>query len=130
MWARPQAGRIRAWIAVRADQGSTKVTDSWAPKLSTALAMTARKLDPPKPRARRWPRMIAGAALLMAGLAAAAAIASKARARRAAEILPPRPVPPPASGSAVKMQAQQAPKPEAGKQQAQAGTSGMTRGSH
>lgn len=76
-WARPQVGRARAWMAVRAARGSVSVQERLAPRVSAMLASTARKLDPPKPRARRMPRIMAGVALLAAGAAAAAAMAMR-----------------------------------------------------
>lgn len=81
-WARPQVGRVRAWMAVRAARGSVSVQESVAPRLSSMLAATARRLDPARPQARRWPRVLAGTALLAAGAAAATAMAMRRRARR------------------------------------------------
>lgn len=123
-WARPRVGRARAWMAARADQGSTKVQESWGPKLSAALAVTAKKLDPPKTRTRRWPKALAATALIAAGVAAAAAMASRSRSRRAGQFLPPRPVSQPETGSTVKMQDQAQ---KAAKEQAKADANGMAR---
>jgi hypothetical protein len=78
-WARPRVGRARAWMAVRAARGSVSVQETVAPRLSTMLAATARRLDPPKQRSRRWPKVMAGTALLAAGAAAAAAMAMRTR---------------------------------------------------
>lgn len=81
-WARPRVGRVRAWMALRAARGSVSVQESMAPRLSSMLAATARRLDPPRPQARRWPKLLAGTALLAAGAAAATAMAVRRRARQ------------------------------------------------
>lgn len=81
-WARPRVGRVRAWMAVRAARGSISVQESVAPRVSSVLAGVARRLDPPRPQARRWPKVMAGTALLAAGAAAATAMALRSRSRR------------------------------------------------
>jgi hypothetical protein len=81
-WARPRVGRVRAWMAVRAARGSVSVQESVAPRVSSALAAAARRLDPPRPQARRWPKVLAGTALLAAGAAAATAMAMRSRAAK------------------------------------------------
>jgi hypothetical protein len=95
-WAKPRVGRARAWMAVRAARGSVSVQESVAPRVSSVLAAAARRLDPPRPQARRWPKVLAGTALLAAGAAAATAMAMRNRSRAM-----PRPVTPrqPAKGS-------------------------------
>lgn len=82
-WARPRVGRVRAWMAVRAARGSVSMQESVAPRVSSVLAAVARRLDPPRPQARRWPKVLAGTALLAAGAAAATAMAMRARKRPA-----------------------------------------------
>ena len=62
-----------------------------APKVSAIMATAARKLDPPKPKSRRLPKVLAGIALLAAGAAAAAAMAI--RNKRMMSTLPPTPMP-------------------------------------
>lgn len=89
-WARPRVGRVRAWMAARAARGSVSVQETFAPKVSTMLATAARKLDPPKPRSRRWPKVLAGTALLAAGAAAATAMAMRNR-QGSLQPMPPRP---------------------------------------
>ncbi len=123
-WARPRVGRMRAWTAIRAERGSVRVQDSWAPKMSAALKVTARRLDPPKARTRRFPKLLAGAALLAAGVATAAAVASRNRSRRASTFAPPRPVQQTGTGSSVKVQSQN---PQADKKQTEAEVNGLTR---
>jgi hypothetical protein len=81
-WARPRVGRVRAWMAVRASRGSISVQESVAPRVSSVLAAAARRLDPPRPQARRWPKVLAGTALLAAGAAAATAMAMRNRGRK------------------------------------------------
>jgi len=66
-------------MAVRAARGSVAMQDRVAPRVSAMLDATARRLDPPRPRSRRWPKLLAGAALLAAGAAAAAAMAVRGR---------------------------------------------------
>jgi hypothetical protein len=78
-WARPRVGRVRAWMAVRAARGSISVQEHVAPRVSSVLATAARKLDPPVPQTKRWPKVLAGTALLAAGAAAAAAMAMRSR---------------------------------------------------
>ncbi|HUZ52663.1 MAG TPA: hypothetical protein VMU94_09040 [Streptosporangiaceae bacterium] len=90
-WARPRVGRVRAWMAVRAVRGSVSVQETVAPRVSAMFAMAARKLDPPKPRSRRFPKVLAGTALLAAGAAAAAAMAMRSRQRAMPPPMPPRP---------------------------------------
>ncbi len=89
-WAMPRIGRARAWMAVRAARGSVSVQETVAPRVSAMLAATARKLDPPKPQSRRWPKVLAGTAMLAAAGAAAAAMVMRSRPGTTAP-LPPRP---------------------------------------
>ncbi|HEX9034182.1 MAG TPA: hypothetical protein VF834_20255 [Streptosporangiaceae bacterium] len=91
-WARPRVGHARTWLAVRAARGSVSVQDSIAPRISSMLAATARRLDPPRQSAqRRWPKLMAGTALLAAGAAAAMAMAMRGRQRSVPPPMPPRP---------------------------------------
>lgn len=92
-WAGPKVGRVRAWMAVRAARSSVSVQDTVAPRIAAMLAATARRLDPPKPRSRRIPKMFAGTALLAAGAAAAAAMAMRNRQRLLPPPMPPRGTP-------------------------------------
>jgi hypothetical protein len=82
-WAKPRVGRMRAWMAVRAARGSIAMQESLAPRISAMLAATARTLDPPRSQSRRWPKVLAGTALLAAGAAAATALAMRRRSRPA-----------------------------------------------
>jgi hypothetical protein len=80
-WAKPRVGRVRAWMAVRAARGSISVQEHVAPRVSSVLASAARRLDPPVPQARRWPKVLAGTALLAAGAAAATAMAMRSKSK-------------------------------------------------
>ncbi len=64
--------------------------ENLSPRISSMLAATARRLDPPRPSARRWPKVLAGTALLAAGAAAATAMAMRNRSRAIAQPVPPR----------------------------------------
>jgi hypothetical protein len=90
-WAKPRVGRTRAWMAARAARGSVSVQETVAPRVSSMLASAARRLDPPKQRSRRWPRMLAGTAVLAAAGAAAAAMALRSRQRDLLATAPPKP---------------------------------------
>jgi hypothetical protein len=74
-WAKPGVYRSRAWLAVRAARGSVAVQETVAPRVADLMATAAKKLDPPKRRSRRLPKVLAGVALLAAGAAAAGAMA-------------------------------------------------------
>jgi hypothetical protein len=91
-WAGPHVGKARAWMAVRAARGSISMQETVAPRVSAMLAMAARKLAPPKPQSRRWPKVLAGTALLAAGAAAAAGMAMRKNARMMRS-MPPSPMP-------------------------------------
>lgn len=66
--ARHQADRTRAWAAPQVERAGHVVQDEVAPKVSSALSAAARRLEPDKPRGRRWRKV--------AGVSAAAAAAS------------------------------------------------------
>jgi hypothetical protein len=120
-WAKPRVGRTRAWMAVRAARGSVSVQETVAPRVSAMLAATARRLDPPKPRARRLPKVMAGTALLAAGAAAAAAMAMRTRQRT---MMPPPMPPMPSRGSADQSSAVLNPSAEA---QSESEVNGLSR---
>jgi hypothetical protein len=90
VWAKPQVGRVRAWMAVRAAHGSVSMQENFGPRIASMLAATARRLDPPRPQSRRWPKVLAGTALLAAGAAAATAMAIRSRSRAMPPPVPPR----------------------------------------
>ena len=123
-WAKPRVGRVRAWMAVRAARGSVSVQETVAPRLSAMLAATARRLDPPKPRSRRFPKVLAGTALLAAGAAAAAAMAIRNRQRT---MLPPMPPRPSAGGTAEQPATVLNPSAEAERGRREAEVNGLSR---
>ncbi len=71
-WAAPQVEQ--AGLAVR-DKIAPAISEKIAPAISDALIEAAYRLDNPEPRPRRWPRVLAGIAMLAAaGTAVAAAV--------------------------------------------------------
>ena len=88
-WARPHVGRARAWMAVRAARGSISMQETVAPRVSAMLAVAARKLEPPRPQSRRWPKALAGMALLAAGGAVATVMTMRKNARMMRSMPPP-----------------------------------------
>jgi hypothetical protein len=80
-WAKPHVGRARAWMAVRAARSSVSMQETVAPRVSAMLAVAARKLDPPRQQSRRWPKVMAGTALLAAAAAAVTAMTMRKNAR-------------------------------------------------
>jgi len=81
--ARTAAGRgvhrTRALAAPQVERVGKALEDSVASKVSAMLSSAARRLEPAKPRRRRW-RKLAGISLLTAAASAAAA-ASRNRAK-------------------------------------------------
>lgn len=75
--ARHQADRTRAWAAPQVDRAGQVFQDSVAPRVSTVLSAAARRLEPEKPRRRRWRKVAA----ISATAAAASAIATAVRGR-------------------------------------------------
>ena len=70
--------KARAWTAPRVERTGQVIQDTVAPKVADALAASARRIDPAKPRRGRW-RMLAGISALLAAAAAAAAAAMRKR---------------------------------------------------
>ena len=131
-WAKPRVGRVRAWMAVRAARGSVSVQESFAPAVSSVLAAAARRLDPPRSQPRRWPKVLAGTALLAAGAAAATAMAvrnkSRTRSRSMTRPMPQRP-PAPATGSSDQRSRPMSPAADADRARAESGVNGLSRSS-
>jgi hypothetical protein len=121
-WAKPRVGRVRAWMAVRAARGSISVQEHVAPRVSSVLAAAARRLDPPVPQARRWPKVLAGTALLAAGAAAATAMAMRGKSKAT-------PMPPRKQAKGASDQSRSTTNPSADKQRAmsQPGVNGLSR---
>jgi hypothetical protein len=86
--ARATAGRgVRRAHAVAAPQVEHvghALQDGFAPKVSAMLSTVAQRLEPPKPRRRRW-RKLAGISLL----AAVGAVAAVVRNRAKPDLTPP-----------------------------------------
>jgi hypothetical protein len=76
--ARHQANTARAWAAPRVGRAGQVVEESVAPKVSSLLSAAARRLEPDKPRRRRWRKAVGVSA---ATAAAAGAFASAVRSR-------------------------------------------------
>jgi hypothetical protein len=70
--------RTRAWAAPQIERTGHLVRDRLAPKISSLLSSAARRVEPGKPRGRRW-RKVAGAS---AATAAASALAGAVFNRR------------------------------------------------
>jgi hypothetical protein len=82
-WAAPRVKDARHWAAPHVEHAGLAVRDKIAPAISEKIAPTissalvdaAHRLDGSAPRRRRWPRVLAGFAMLAAaGSAVAAAI--------------------------------------------------------
>jgi hypothetical protein len=71
----PRVKDARAWAAPHVEQAGLAVREKIAPAISDALIEAAYRLDNPAPRRRRWPRVLAGIAMVAAaGSAVAAAV--------------------------------------------------------
>jgi hypothetical protein len=68
----------RAWAAPQLEHTGHLVQDRIAPKISSVLSSAAQRIEPGKPRHRRWPK-VAGASLVTA---AASAVAGSVLSRR------------------------------------------------
>ena len=83
---RAAAGRgvhsTRAWAAPQVEHAGQVLQDSVAPKVSALLSAAARRLEPTKPRRRRW-RKPAGVSMLAS---AAGVVAAVVRNRRKPEV--------------------------------------------
>ncbi len=70
-WATPRVNGARAWTAPHIERSGLAIRDTIAPKICEMLTATARRMDVTAPRAgvaaprRRWPKVVAGAGLLM-----------------------------------------------------------------
>jgi hypothetical protein len=79
-WAAPRVNGARAWTAPRIERSGLAIKDTIAPKIYETLTATARRVDVTAPRLdvtaprRRWPRVVAGTAMLAAAGAAVAIV--------------------------------------------------------
>src|SRR5260221_7750526 len=76
--ARRRVHRTRAWAAPQVEHAGQVLQDRVAPKVSALLSAAARRLEPEKPRRRRW-RKPAGVAMLTAAASAVAAVVPNPR---------------------------------------------------
>jgi hypothetical protein len=123
-WAKPRVDVARAWMAVRAYEGSAAVQKKVAPKVSAMMADAAKKLDPPKRRSRLVPTILAGASLLAAGAAAAGAM--MARNKRMTDTMPPPPPMPARTPSAGQQNMADSPT-ESGRRSRESDVNGLSR---
>jgi len=70
-WTAPRVSAARAWTAPRIERSGLAIRDTIAPKICEVFVVTARRVDVTPPR-RRWPRVVAGTALLAVAAAAVA----------------------------------------------------------
>src|SRR6266852_466058 len=80
--ARRRVHSTRAWAAPQVERTGQVLQDSVAPKVSALLSSAAQRLEPAKPRRRRW-RKLAGISMLAA---AATVVAALARSRRKPDV--------------------------------------------
>jgi len=80
--ARRRVRKTRAWAALQVEHAGQVLQDSVAPRVSALLSAAARRLEPAKPRRRRW-RKPAGVAMLAA---VAGVVAAVVRNRRKPEV--------------------------------------------
>jgi hypothetical protein len=69
--------RTRAWAAPKVERTGQVLQDSLAPKVSALLSSAAQRLEPSKPRHRRWRTRIGIATLTAAASAAAAFVRNR-----------------------------------------------------
>jgi hypothetical protein len=88
----------RVWAAPRIERTGVAVQEQLAPRISSALTTTARRVQPRVVRSpRRWPLLVGGIALLAAGGAAAAVLRQR---RSSVTAEPSEPAPTPMPGQA------------------------------
>jgi hypothetical protein len=81
-WVAPLVKDARTWVAPHVEQAGITVRDKIgpaisekiAPTISSALVEAAHRLDDSTPRRKRWPRLVAGFAMLAAVGSAVAAV--------------------------------------------------------
>ena len=75
--AKRSVHRTRAWAAPRVEHTGQILEESVAPKVSALLSSAAQRLEPGKPRHRRWRTPIAIAAIAAAASVAAAIVRNR-----------------------------------------------------
>jgi hypothetical protein len=86
-WAAPRVKDARTWVAPHVEQAGITVRDKIGPAISEKIAPTissvlveaAHRLDDSPPRRRRWPRVLAGFAMLAAVGSAVVAVMLRRR---------------------------------------------------
>jgi hypothetical protein len=81
-WAAPRVKDARTWVAPHVEQAGIAVRDKIAPAISEKIAPAisevlveaAHRLDDSAPRRKRWPRVVAGFAMVAAVGSAVAAV--------------------------------------------------------
>ena len=81
-WAAPRVQDARSWAAPHVEQAGVAVrekiapaiSEKIAPTISSALVEAASRLDPSPPVRKRWPRVLAGFAMIAAVGSAVAAV--------------------------------------------------------
>jgi hypothetical protein len=81
-WAAPRVEDARSWAAPHVEQAGVAVrekiapaiSEKIAPAISSALVEAANRLDPSPPQRKRWPRVLAGLAMVAAAGSAVAAV--------------------------------------------------------
>jgi hypothetical protein len=81
-WAAPRVQEARSWAAPHVEQAGVAVREKIAPAISEKIAPTissvlveaANRLDPAPPQRKRWPRVLAGFAMIAAVGSAVAAV--------------------------------------------------------
>jgi hypothetical protein len=74
-WAAPRVQEARSWAAPHVEQAGVAVREKIAPTISSALVEAANRLDPAPRQRKRWPRVLAGFAMIAAVGSAVAAVA-------------------------------------------------------
>jgi hypothetical protein len=78
-WAAPRVDEARSWAAPKIERTGIAVRETIAPRISDALVTAAHKVDSTPSKRRRWPKLLAGFAVLAAIASAVAAIARRNR---------------------------------------------------
>jgi hypothetical protein len=86
-WAAPRVKDARTWVAPHVEQAGIAVRDKIGPAISEKIAPTissvlveaAHRLDDSPPRRKRWPRLLAGFAMVAAVGSAVAAVMLRRR---------------------------------------------------
>jgi hypothetical protein len=78
-WAAPRVKDARTWVAPHVEQAGIAVRDKIGPTISEVLVEAAHRLDDSPPRRKRWPRLLAGFAMIAAVGSAVAAVMLRRR---------------------------------------------------